>query len=121
MRATKAWLMRYPLRIVTTDLQSAEAAFTFSIRMGRPFETASSLAAMACLHGEGEQTWWEGGEYKVAYRKEVAHGSWEISRLEYETLSLADHRSGRSYAQPISVSRFAMRFPEDQQGPYALV
>jgi hypothetical protein len=107
--------------LVAADLQSAEAAFTYSIRVGMPFETASSLAAMARLHGEGVQTWWEGGVYKVAYRKEVADGSWKICRLEYDTLSRADYRSGRSYAQPISVSRFAMCSPEDQQGPDALV
>jgi len=107
--------------VVAADLQSAEAAFTYSIRVGMPFETESSLAAMARLHGEGVQSWWEGGVYKVAYRKDAADGSWKIRRLEYDTLSRADYRSGRSYAQPISVSRFATRYPEDQQGPDALV
>jgi len=72
---------------------------------------------MARLHGEGVRTWWEGGVYRVRYRKDVAKGRWEIRRLEYDTLSRADYRSGRSYAQPISVPRFATRFPEDQQGP----
>ncbi len=72
------------------------------------------------LHGEGVRTWWEGGVYRVNYRKDVA-GHWKISRLEYDTLSRADYRSGKSYAQPISVSRFATRFPADQQGPDDLV
>jgi hypothetical protein len=48
-------------------------------------------------------------------------GHWKISRLEYDTLSCADYRPGKSYAQPISVSRFATRFPADQQGPDDLV
>ena len=61
-------------------------------------------------------TWWEGGAYKVTYRKDAA-GSWKISRLEYDTLSRADWRPGRSYAQPISVARLSTRFPADPQGP----
>jgi hypothetical protein len=86
-----------------------------------PFETESSLASMARLHGEGVRTWWEGGVYKVSYHKDAVGGRWKISRLEYDTLSRADYRSGRTYARPISVARFATRFPEDQQGPDDLV
>lgn len=58
--------------------------------------------------------------YRIAYRKDAA-GVWKISRLEYDTLSRADWRSGKSYAQPISVPRLATRFPEDLQGPDQLV
>jgi len=105
---------------VTPDLQSAKAVFPYSIQVGMPFETETSLAAMARLHGEGVRTWWEGGVYRVDYRKDVA-GHWQIGRLEYATLSRADYRPGKSYAQPISVSRFATRFPEDQQGPDDLI
>ena len=105
---------------VSPDLRSAKAVFPYSIQVGMPFETDTSLAAMARLHGEGVWTWWEGGVYRVNYRKDVA-GRWKISRLEYDTLSRADYRSGRSYAQPISVSRFATCFPEDQQGPDDLI
>jgi carotenoid cleavage dioxygenase len=105
---------------VTPDLLSAKAAFTYSIKVGMPFETETSLAAMARLHGEGVQTWWEGGVYKVAYRRDAA-GGWKISRLEYDTLSRADWRAGRSYAQPIAASRFATRYPADLQGPDDLV
>ncbi len=104
---------------VSADLRSATAVFPYSIQVGMPIETESSLAAMARLHGEGVRTWWEGGVYRVAYRKDA--GGWKISRLEYDTLSRADYRSGRSYAQPISVARLASRFPEDQQGPDHLV
>jgi SnoaL-like domain len=105
---------------VSPDLRSAKAVFPYSIQVGMPFETETSLAAMARLHGEGVRTWWEGGVYRVNYRKDVA-GHWKIRRLEYDTLSRADYRSGKSYAQPISVSRFATRFPADQQGPDDLV
>jgi carotenoid cleavage dioxygenase len=105
---------------VAADLRTATAVFPYSIQVGVPFETESSLAAMARLHGEGVRTWWEGGVYKAAYRKDAA-GSWKISRLEYDTLSRADWRSGKRYAQPISVARLSMRFPADQQGPDELV
>jgi len=105
---------------VLPDLRSAKAVFPYSIQVGIPFETETSLAAMARLHGEGVRTWWEGGVYRVHYRKDVA-GHWKISRLEYDMLSRADYRSGKSYAQPISVSRFATRFPADPQGPDDLI
>ncbi|HEX4999421.1 MAG TPA: hypothetical protein VFY29_14430 [Terriglobia bacterium] len=71
---------------------------------------------MARLHGEGVRTWWEGGVYRVHYRKETA-GQWKIGRLEYDTLFRADYRPGKSYAQPISVPRLAARFPADQHRP----
>jgi len=105
---------------VSPDLRSAKAVFPYSIQVGMPFETESSLAAMARLHGEGVRTWWEGGVYRVNYRKDAA-GHWKISRIEYDTLSRADYRSGKSYAQPISVSRLATRFPADPHGPDDLV
>jgi len=105
---------------VSPDLRSAKAVFPYSIQVGMPFETETSLAAMARLHGEGVRTWWEGGVYRVNYRKDEA-GHWKISRLEYDTLSRADYRSGKSYAQPISALRIATRFPGDQQGPDDLV
>jgi len=101
---------------VLPDLRSAKAEFPYSIQVGMPFETETSLAAMARLHGEGVRTWWEGGVYRVNYKKDEA-GHWKISRLEYDTLSRADYRPGKGYAQPISVSRFSTRFPADQQGP----
>ena len=105
---------------VLPDLRSAKAVFPYSIQVGMPFETETSLAAMARLHGEGVRTWWEAGVYRVNYRKDAA-GHWKISRLEYDTLSRADYRSGKTYAQPISVSGFATRFPADPQGPDELV
>ena len=50
---------------VSQDLRSAKAVFPYSIQVGMPFETETSLAAMARLHGEGVRTWWEGGVYRV--------------------------------------------------------
>ena len=105
---------------VAADRRSATAVFPYSIQVGMPFETESSLAAMARLHGEGVRMWWEGGVYRVDYRKDAA-GRWKISRLEYDTLSRADYRPGRSHAWPICVSRLATRFPEDPRGPDDLV
>jgi hypothetical protein len=106
---------------VAADRRSAQAAFTYSIQVGTPVESVTSLASMARLHGEGVQSWWEGGIYDISYRKDAASGRWQISRLEYRTLSRADYRTGRSYARSITVPRFSKRFPEDQQGPDTLV
>jgi len=106
---------------VAKDRKSAKAVFPYSIQVGKPLEGGTSLADMARLHGEGVQTWWEGGVYRVSYFRDQADGSWKISRLEYDTLSRADYRPGRSYAASIEVSPFATRYPEDQRGPDALV
>jgi hypothetical protein len=105
---------------VSAALHSAKAVFPYSIQVGVPFETETSLAAMARLHGEAVRTWWEGGVYRVDYKKDAA-GLWKIRRLEYDTLSRADYRPGKSYATPISVSRLATRFPADPLGPDELV
>ena len=105
---------------VSADLRAATAVFPYSIQAGMPFQTESSLAAMARLHGEGVRTWWEGGLYRVDYEKDAA-GRWKMSRLEYDTQSRADYRPGRSDPRPISVPRLAMRFPEDPHGPDDLI
>src|SRR5690606_17920531 len=54
---------------VAADRLSAEAVFPYSIQVGAPIETESSLASMARLHGEAVKTWWEGGVYEVSYRR----------------------------------------------------
>jgi hypothetical protein len=87
---------------VSSDRLTARAVFPYSIQVGAPVETASSLASMARLHGEGVRTWWEGGVYDLSYVKD-ASGTWRIRRLEYRTLSRADYRAGRSHARPLGV------------------
>lgn len=84
---------------VSPDRFSAHARFPYSIQVGAPIETETSLASMARLHGEGVRTWWEGGVYAVDYVKD--REGWKIRRLEYRTLSRADYRAGRSYAKPL--------------------
>lgn len=101
---------------VARDRRSATAVFPYSIQAGMPLQSASSLASMARLQGEGVHTWWEGGHYRVEYRKE-AEGRWMISRLEYDSSSRADYRPGRSHAGPIRVPRLATRYPDDPHGP----
>src|SRR5690606_16416668 len=86
---------------VSPDRLSARAQFPYSIQVGAPIETETSLASMARLHGEGVRTWWEGGVYAVDYIKDPANSRWKISRLAYRTLSRADYRAGRSYAKPL--------------------
>ena len=95
--------------------------FPYSIQVGMPIESDTSLAGMARLQGDGVRTWWEGGVYNVTYARDVVDGRWRITRLEYNTLSRADDRPGRSYAKPIPVSPISTRYPEDPQGPDALV
>jgi len=87
---------------VSADRLSATAVFPYSIQVGMPIESESSLVSMARLHGEGVRTWWEGGVYNVTYGRDAVDGRWKIRRLEYETLSRADYRPGRSYARPLS-------------------
>lgn len=107
---------------VSADRLSARAVFPYSIQVGRPVESGTSLADMARLHGAGVRRWWEAGIYHVSYaRGDTADGDWKIGRLEYETLARADYRPGRSYAGPIDVSPFSTRYPEDPLGPDALV
>lgn len=106
---------------VSPDRLFAKAQFPYSIQVGKPFESDTSLASMARLHGEGVQTWWEGGVYRVTCARDAADGRWQISRLEYDTLSRADYRPGRSYARSISVSPISTLYPEDQDGADALV
>jgi hypothetical protein len=91
---------------VSSDRLSAQAVFPYSIQVGVPIESETSLASMARLHGEGVRTWWEGGVYAASYVKDLAESRWRLERLEYKTLSRADYRAGRSYAKPMD-ARFA--------------
>lgn len=87
---------------VSDDRMTATARFPYSIQVGEAFDTESSLASMARVHGEGVRTWWEGGIYEVSYRRDAAEDRWEIARLEYRTLSRADFRPGRTWAKPLT-------------------
>jgi len=106
---------------IAADMLSAKAVLPYSIQAGKPLESATSLASMAQSHGEGVQTWWEGGVYEISYVKDVKSDSWKIERLAYNTLSRADYRAGRSYAKPIDVPAFSACFPADTHGPDRLV
>jgi SnoaL-like domain len=106
---------------VAPDRLSAMAVFPYSIQVGTPIESDTSLVSMARLHGEGVRTWWEGGFYKVVYARDAADGGWRIRRLEYDTQSRADYRPGRSYASAITVPPLTDKYPQDRQGPDALV
>ena len=92
---------------VAPDRLTATAVFPYSIQVGTPIDSQTSLASMARVHGEGVRTWWEGGAYHVTYRKDATDGRWTISRLEYRTLARADYRPGRTYAAPLSVAPVA--------------
>ena len=106
---------------VTTDRRSAKARFTYSMQVGVPIISDSQLVKMARLQGQGIMKWWEGGVYEVSYVRDMEDGSWKIERLEHRVLSKADYRPGKSYARPISVPLFSMRYPEDPAGPDRLI
>ena len=89
---------------VAADRLTASAVFPYSIQVGMPLAAESSLVAMARLHGEGVQTWWEGGAYHVTYGRAGVDTAWKIRKLAYRTLSRADYRAGRSDAKPLAVS-----------------
>ena len=104
---------------VAPDRKSAKARFPYSIQVGRPLSSDSQLMAMARLQGQGIMYWWEGGTYEVSYVKNAE--SWKIKRLDYQVISKADYKPGRSYATPIDVPLFSKTHPENPTGPDKLV
>lgn len=106
---------------VSEDGITAKAQFKYSIQAGAPMVSDSSLVNMARLQGEGITKWWEGGTYEVSYIKDVKDLSWKIKKLEYNVLSRADYRPGKSFAKPIDIPSFSKTYPEDPAGPDRLV
>jgi hypothetical protein len=106
---------------VSADRLSAGAQFPYSIQVGTPMTPDSQLVQMSRLQGEGIMKWCEGGIYEASYVKDAKDGGWKIKRLEYRVSSSTDYRSGRAYANPISVPPFAKTYPEDPAGPDRLI
>lgn len=106
---------------ISSDRLSATAKFSYSIQVGRPLVTESSHASMARLHGEGVETWWEGGAYEVRYIRESITGDWRINHLAYNTIRRADYREGRSTAGAIAADAFTQVYPASASGPDELV
>jgi hypothetical protein len=106
---------------VAADRLSASARFPYSIQVGAPIASDSSLVQMARLHGEGIMKWCESGIYEISYAKDIKDGNWKIKRLEYRVMSSTDYRPGKSHARLISVPLFAKSYPEDPAGPDRLV
>jgi hypothetical protein len=106
---------------VAEDRLSAKAQFPYSIQVGSPMASNSSLVEMARLHGEGIMKWCEGGTYEISYVKDIKEGIWKIAKLEYRVLSQTDYKPGRAYANPISVPRFTKAYPENPSGPDRLI
>jgi hypothetical protein len=106
---------------VAADRLSAKAQFPYSIQVGAPIASDSSLVQMARLHGGGIMKWCESGTYEISYVKDSKDGGWKIKRLEYQVLSQTDYRPGKAYATPVSVSLFAQTYPENPAGPDKLI
>jgi hypothetical protein len=103
------------------DRRSASAQFPYSIQVGAPLVSDSSLVILARLHGGGIMKWCESGTCEASYAKDGKDGSWKIKRLEYRASSITDYRPGKSYARPISVPTFSKTYPEDPAGPDRLI
>ncbi len=106
---------------VSPDRKTARARFTYSIQVGTPIISDSSLVDMARRMGEGIIKWWEGGTYDISYVKDIKDGNWKIKKLEYRVQAKTNYRPGRSYAKPFSVSLFSKTYPEDPAGPDKLL
>lgn len=106
---------------VTPDRKTARARFSYSIQVGAPITSNSSLVEMARRMGEGIIKWWEGGTYDISYGKDIKDGNWRIKRLEYIVQAKTNYRPGRSYARSFSVPLFTKTYPEDPAGPDKLM
>ena len=106
---------------VAEDRKSAKAQFPYSIQVGAPMRSNSSLVQMARLQGEGIVKWCESGIYEISYAKCRKEGSWKIAKIEYRVSSKTDYRPGRAYANPISVPQFEKTYPADATGPDTLI
>ncbi len=104
---------------VAPDRKSAKARFAYSMQVGTPLASDSSLVEMARLQGQGIVKWWEAGIHEVSYVK--SDDSWKIKKLEYRAAAKANYSPGRSYAKPIDVPAFSEAYPEDPAGPDQLV
>ena len=69
---------------VTPDRKSARARFTYSIQVGTPIVSDSSLVEMARLQGEGIMKWQENGTCDVSFIKSIKDKTWKIKRIEYQ-------------------------------------
>jgi hypothetical protein len=104
---------------VATDRKSAKARFAFSMRVGTPMDSESTLVQMARLQGQGIVHWWESGIYENSYMK--IGDAWKIKRINYRTIVQANPALGWAYAKPISVPLFSKAYPEHPTGPDKLV
>jgi hypothetical protein len=104
---------------VAMDRKSAKAHFQFSMRVGTPMVSESTLVQMARLQGQGIVHWWESGICENSYLK--FGDVWKIKRIDYQTILQANPASGWAYAKPISVPLFSKTYPEHPTGPDKLV
>jgi hypothetical protein len=107
--------------IVAADRKSAQARFPYSIQVGAPMASNSSLVQLARLHGEGIMKWCESGVYEISYTKCRKDGSWKIAKLEHQVMASTDYRPGKAYANAVSVPQFAKTYPKDPSGPDSLI
>jgi hypothetical protein len=104
---------------VAMDRKSAKACFPFSMRVGTPMDSESTLVQMARLQGQGIVHWWESG---ICVNSYVKMGDvWKIKRIDYQTIAQANPASGWACAKPISVPLFSKAYPENPTGPDKLV
>jgi hypothetical protein len=104
---------------VAADHKSASARFSFSMRVGTPMDSESTLVQMARMQGQGIIHRWESGICENSYVK--TGDVWKIRKMDYRTRLQANPASGWAYAKPISVPLFSKAYPEHPTGPDKLV
>ncbi len=72
---------------IMQDRKTARARFAYSIQVGEPIISNSSLVEMARLQGEGIVKWRESGTCNVSFTKNMKDSTWKIQRLEYLKMS----------------------------------
>ena len=72
---------------IKPDRKSASARFTYSIQVGEPIISDSSLVKMARLQGEGIMKRHEVGTCDIYFIKSPKDDTWKIKRLEYLKMS----------------------------------
>jgi carotenoid cleavage dioxygenase len=99
---------------VAPDGRTAHARARSFMQAGRHADHANSDR-----EGWLPRQWWEGGIYENTYARE--DGVWKIQILNYRPVWHADFDSGWSQTKPQYVPFFSKTFPDDPNGPDALI
>jgi hypothetical protein len=103
---------------VAPDRQTAKGRFRAFMQAGAHETSRSPMGEMARKNKQPIQ-WWEGGIYENSYVK--VDGIWKIKVLNYNPLWHAEYKSGWAFTKPNYVPLKAKLYPENPNGPDALM